>query len=118
MNEWLNNCALIWPRPNPDKAACGQAELAILRCSVNCELGTLPPGKIENAGMSPGNSLPSGVAQILHRFIMNECALCYPWLCVCMSVCLSVCLYVTKCIVTKLQMLQTSPMAQIYLLAM
>jgi hypothetical protein len=28
--------------------------------------------------------------------------------------CLYVCLYVTKCIVTKVQMLQTSPLAQIY----
>jgi hypothetical protein len=43
---------------------------------------------------------------------MNESALCYRR----MSAYLSVCLDVTKCIVTKLQMLQTSPLAQIYLL--
>jgi hypothetical protein len=35
---------------------------------------------------------------------------------VCLYVCLNVCMDVTKCIVTKLQMLQTSPLAQIYLL--
>jgi hypothetical protein len=52
------------------------------------------------------------LATFLRRFIMNESALCYRW----MSVCLYVYLYVTKCIVTKLQMLQTSPLAQIYLL--
>jgi hypothetical protein len=39
---------------------------------------------------------------------MNESALCYRRM--------SVCLYVTKCIVTKLQMLQISPLVQIYLL--
>jgi hypothetical protein len=44
----------------------------------------------------------------LRRFIMNESALCYRRM--------SGCMYVTKCIVTKLQMLQTSPLAQIYLL--
>jgi hypothetical protein len=33
-----------------------------------------------------------------------------------MYVCMDVWLYVTKCIVTKLQMLQISPLAQIYLL--
>jgi hypothetical protein len=32
----------------------------------------------------------------------------------CLSVCMSVCMYVTKCIATKLQMLQTFPLAQIY----
>jgi hypothetical protein len=32
----MNNCF--------DIATCGQATLAILRCSVNCELGMLPPG--------------------------------------------------------------------------
>jgi hypothetical protein len=34
----------------------------------------------------------------------------------CLDVCLDVCMYVTKCIVTKLQMLQTSPLAHIYLM--
>jgi hypothetical protein len=36
---------------------------------------------------------------------------------VCMDVCLDVCLDVTKCIVTKLQMLQASPLARIYIMA-
>jgi hypothetical protein len=45
----------------------------------------------------------------------------YEWICVvlstdvCMYVCLYVFLYVTKCIVTKLLMLQTSPLTQIYI---
>jgi hypothetical protein len=48
----------------------------------------------------------------LRRLIMNDSALCYRR----MSGCLDVCMHVTKCIVTKLQMSQTSPLAQIYLL--
>jgi hypothetical protein len=45
-------------------------------------------------------------------FTQIHYALCYQR----MSGCLSVWIYVTKCIVTKLQMLLTSPLAQIYLL--
>jgi hypothetical protein len=47
----------------------------------------------------------------LRIFIMNESALCYRR----MDVWMDVCMDVTKCIVTKLQMLRTSPLAQIYL---
>jgi hypothetical protein len=47
---------------------------------------------------------------------MNESALCYRRMSGCMSGCLDVWMYVTKCIVAKLQMLQTFPLAQIYLL--
>jgi hypothetical protein len=35
----------------------------------------------------------------------------------CLYVCLYVWMYVTKCIVTKLQVRQTSPLAQIYLMS-
>jgi hypothetical protein len=45
MNEWIT--ALLY---SPDKATYGQAALAIPHCSVNCELGTLPSGHIENGG--------------------------------------------------------------------
>jgi hypothetical protein len=48
------------------------------------------------------------IPTFLHRFIMNESALCYQQI--------YVCLYVMKCIVMTLQLLQTSPLAQIYLL--
>jgi hypothetical protein len=48
------------------------------------------------------------ITQFLRRFIMNESALCYRRMYVCM--------HETKSIVTKLQMLQTSPLAQIDLL--
>jgi hypothetical protein len=42
MNEWMNNCF--------DIATCGQAALAISRCSVQFEIGTLPPGGVEKGG--------------------------------------------------------------------
>jgi hypothetical protein len=49
----MNDYALIFnPKEiydnSTDEATCGQAALANSRCSINCELGTLPSGQVEN----------------------------------------------------------------------
>jgi hypothetical protein len=56
------------------------------------------------------------VFRFLRRFIVNESALCYRRMDGCMYIWMDGWMYVTKCIVRKLQMLQTSPLAQIYLM--
>jgi hypothetical protein len=89
MNEWIT---ALWH--NPNEATYGQAAFAIPRCKwMNEWICVLPK-------------------ELWPCLLVNESALCYRR----MSVWMFVCLDVTKCIVTKLQMLQTSPLAQIYLL--
>jgi hypothetical protein len=40
-NKWIT----LWR--SPDKATCEPATLVIPRCSINCELGTLPSGQVK-----------------------------------------------------------------------
>jgi hypothetical protein len=46
---------------SPDKATFGQAAFAISRCSVNCELGTLPYSQVKNGRISPGKMVPAAL---------------------------------------------------------
>jgi hypothetical protein len=73
MNEWMKEATIEWMNNSPNNATWCQTTLAIPRCSVNCELDTLP------SDLAPW--LKKNMCQLRADSFMNKSVYCYGRLC-------------------------------------